>query len=83
MFISDPNYFHLGSRVKKIPGSASTSKNLSIVTPKIVSKLSEILSGMFILDFDFLPIPDSGFRGQKCTGSRIQIRNTAKEIGNR
>jgi hypothetical protein len=31
-----------GSRVKKIPGSASASKNLSILTQKIVFKLSEI-----------------------------------------
>jgi hypothetical protein len=30
-------------------------------------------------DLDFLPIPDSdpGSRGQKGTGSRIRIRNTA------
>ncbi len=32
------------------PGSAS--KNLSILTPKIVSKLSEIWSGLFIPDPD-------------------------------
>ncbi len=37
----------------------------------MVSKLSEIWSGLFIPDPDpdFLPIPDSGSRGQKCTGS--------------
>jgi hypothetical protein len=62
MFIPDPNFFHHGSRVKKLPdpGSASASKNLSILTQNIVSKLSEILSGMFVPDpdFDFLPIPD-------------------------
>jgi hypothetical protein len=84
MFISDPDFFHPGSRVKKIPGSASTSKNLRILTPRIVSKLSEILSGMFIPDTDSgsgsIPdirililypswIPDLG--GQKGTGSRI------------
>jgi hypothetical protein len=28
-------------------------------------------------DADFLPIPDPGSRGQKGTGSRIRIRNTA------
>jgi hypothetical protein len=28
-------------------------------------------------DPDFLPIPDPGSRGQKGTGSRIRIRNTA------
>jgi hypothetical protein len=27
-------------------------------------------------DYDFLPIPDPGSRGQKGTGSRIRIRNT-------
>ncbi len=50
------------------PGSAS--KNLSILNP-IVTKLSEIWSGMFIPDpdLDFLPIPDLG--GQKDTESRI------------
>jgi hypothetical protein len=44
MFIPDPNIFHPGSRVKKIPGSgsASASKNLSILTQKIVFKLPEI-----------------------------------------
>ncbi len=55
--ILDPNLFHPGTRVEKIPGSgsASASKNFSILTPKIVSKLSEILSGMFI------PDPDPGY----------------------
>jgi hypothetical protein len=28
-------------------------------------------------DSDFLPIPDPGSRGQKGTGSRIRIHNTA------
>jgi hypothetical protein len=36
-FIPDP-----GSRVNKIPDSASASKNSSIFKPKIVSKLSKI-----------------------------------------
>jgi hypothetical protein len=27
------------------------------------------------LDLDFLPIPDPGFRGEKCNGSRFRIRN--------
>jgi hypothetical protein len=41
----------------------------------MVSKLSEIWSGVFIpdLDPDFLPIPDPGSRVQKGTVSRIQI----------
>ncbi len=42
MFIPDLSFFHLGSRVKKIPGPGSASQNLSILTQKIVSKLSEI-----------------------------------------
>jgi hypothetical protein len=41
-WIPDPNFFHSGSRVKKIPGSDPHQKNLSILTQKIVSKLSEI-----------------------------------------
>ncbi len=44
------------------------------LSQKIVSNLSEIWSGFFIPDTDFLPIPDPGSRGQKGTGSRI--RNT-------
>ncbi len=69
-YIPDPNFFH--------PGSAS--KNLSIlIQEKNGSKLSEIWSGWLIPDPDpdFLPIPDPGLRGQKATGSRIRIRNTA------
>jgi hypothetical protein len=31
-----------------------------------------------IPDPDFLPIPDPGSKGQKCTGSRNRIRNTGK-----
>jgi hypothetical protein len=62
----------------QIPDPGSSSKNLSILTQKIVSKFSEILSGLFIPDPDpgFLPIPDPGSRGQKGTGSWIRIRNT-------
>ncbi len=71
--IPDPNFFH--------PGSAS--KNVSILTPKIFSKLSEIWSWLFIPDPDpdFLPIPDPGSRDQKGTGSRIRIRNTELNTG--
>ncbi len=71
--ISDPRseIFHPGSRIH--------IKELSILTQKIVFKLSEIWSGLFIPDPDpnFLPIPDLGSRGQKNTGSRIRICNTA------
>ncbi len=57
-------------------------KEFRYLTHKIVSKLSEIWSGFFIPDPDpdFLPIPDPGSRGQKGTGSRIRIRNTADDI---
>jgi hypothetical protein len=46
----------------------------------MVSKHSEIWSGLFIPDPgpNFLPIPDPCSRGQKGTGSRIRIRNTAR-----
>ncbi len=42
--VADPGCLSriLGSRVEKIPGSGSASKNLIILTQKIVSKLSEI-----------------------------------------
>jgi hypothetical protein len=80
----DPNLFHPGSQAKKINGSQimiriciKESKNQSILTQKIVSKLSEIRSG--VVNLDFLPIPDPGCRCQKAQdrGSRIRIRNTA------
>ncbi len=69
--ISDPNFFHHGSGVKKIPGSGSASKKLRILTHKIVSKLSEILSRMFIPDpdLDFLPISDPGVKKSPDPGS--------------
>jgi hypothetical protein len=40
-------------------------------------KLSEIMVGSGIWK---KPIPDPGSRGQKGTGSRIRIRNTALEV---
>ncbi len=75
-------FFHPGSRVKKfrIPDPDPYQRILVFVTQKIVSKLSEIWSEMFILyqdpDLDFLPIPDPGSRVQKGTGSRSRIRDT-------
>jgi hypothetical protein len=50
------------------------------LTQEIVSKLSEISNMIRIPDPDpdFLPIPDPGYRGNKGTGSRIRISNTAK-----
>jgi hypothetical protein len=53
MFIPDPKIFHPGSRVKKIPASASN--NLRFETQKNCFEALEILSGMF-----FLPDPDPG-----------------------
>jgi hypothetical protein len=55
--------------VKKIPGSASPSKNLSILTQKIYSKLKYdpgCSSRIRIADpdLDVLPIPDPGSRNQ-------------------
>jgi hypothetical protein len=54
----------------------------SILTQKIVSKLSEILFGLFIPEPDpyFLPILDPASGGQKGTGSRFRIRNTGQNI---
>jgi hypothetical protein len=64
--IPDPNFFHHGSRIR--------IKELSILTHKMVFKLSEIISGFFI------PDPDPESRGQKGTGSRIRIRKLAKNL---
>ncbi len=60
--------------------SRTRIKNLSILAQKMVSKLLEIWSGLFISDPDpdFLPIPDPGYKGQKGTVSRI--RNTVDFI---
>ncbi len=72
-----------GSRVKKIPdpGSGSTFQNLSILTQKIVSKLSEYdqgcLSRIRITGYGFWFFTHPGSRVQKGTGPRIQIHKTA------
>ncbi len=52
--IPDPNF--------SIPYFGSASKNLSILTQEMVSKLSEMWFGLFIPDPDpdFLPMPDPG-----------------------
>jgi hypothetical protein len=53
-----------GSSVKKIPDPQPHQRSKVFITQKIVSKLSEIWSGMFIPDpdLDFLPIPDPGVK---------------------
>ncbi len=75
MFIPDPIFFHPGSRIQghNDPGSRIQIRIKEFLTEKIVSKLSEIWSGMFI------PDPGSGSwiythpgsRGQKGIGSQI------------
>jgi hypothetical protein len=78
IFIPDRNFFHPQSGDPNFfyPDPGSASKDLSILTQKMVSKLLEIWSGFFIPypDPEFFPIPDPGSRGQNGTGSRI--RNT-------
>jgi hypothetical protein len=49
-------------RIFSIPNPGSSSKNLSILTQKIVSKLSEISPRLFIPDPDFLTTPDPGVK---------------------
>jgi hypothetical protein len=64
--IPDSNFFQSVSRIQAQKDSRIRIpiKNLSILTQKIVSKLSEIWSGMFIPDpnVDFLPISDPGVK---------------------
>jgi hypothetical protein len=58
---------------------------IKLITQKIVTKLSKYGFGSGIRDprsgIRKKPIPDPGSRGQKGTGSRIRIRNTAKKLG--
>jgi hypothetical protein len=75
MFIPDPRSEFFPARIPE-----TASKNLSILAQKMVFKLSEILSGLFISDPDFLLIPDTGCKGQKGIGSRIRIRNIDRDI---
>ncbi len=58
-------------RIFSIPDPGSASKNLSILSRKMVSKLSEIRSGFFIPnpDPDFSPIPDPGVKKAPDPGS--------------
>ncbi len=80
-------FFHHGSRVKNNSEIRirSKSKNLSILTQKIVSKLWETWSGMFIPDpdLDFLPIPDLGVKKapdpQHCF-TEVSVTNTVTHL---
>ncbi len=64
--IPDRNFFHPGSQIRffSIPQIGSASKNVSILTQRIVSKLSEIWyrTGCSSRITDFLPIPDPGVK---------------------
>ncbi len=81
-------FFHPGSeffpsriRLCSIPDPGSASENLSISTPKMVSKLSEIRFGMFIPDPDFLPIPDPGVKKAPDPGSAtLQLTHPSSEV---
>jgi hypothetical protein len=81
--IPDPTFFHPGSRIRtvSIPDPGSSSKNLSILTPKKAKKwfLSSkkydpgYSSRIPDPDADFLPsrIPDPGVKKAPNSGSRI------------
>jgi hypothetical protein len=74
MFIPDRTFFHPGSELSpsRIPDPKSSSKNLSILTPKKAKKWF-LSSGLFIPDpdADFLPswIPDPGVKKAPDPGS--------------
>jgi hypothetical protein len=81
--VQETNYYEVFAvlRTRDVyPGSELFPSRIRINEFKYFSpfKLSEISSGLFIPDPDpdYLPIPDSGSRGEKGTGSRIRIRNT-------
>jgi hypothetical protein len=78
MFIPDPTFFHPGSRIRtvSIPDPGSSSKNLSILTPKKAKK-------WFLSSEKYDPVVHPGSRILMLTfshpGSRIRIRNTGEE----
>jgi hypothetical protein len=90
MFIPDSTFFHPGSWIPtvSIPDPGSSSKNLSILTPKKAKKWFLSSKNMIQVihprsripdpDADFLPswIPDPGVKNALNPGSRIRIRNT-------
>ncbi len=86
MFIPDPTFFHPGSRIpgfriRTVSIPDPHQKNLNILTPKkwfLSCRKYDPGFSSWIPDPDayFLPIPDTGSRGQKGTGSWIRIRNS-------
>jgi hypothetical protein len=68
------HYFSFEVLKKKI--WANFQRTIELFTQKIVTKLSTQKYGFGIRDPE-KPIPDPGSRGQKGTGSRIRISNTA------
>jgi hypothetical protein len=74
-------FFHPGSRVKMIPdpGIGSASKNFYYFFPKIVSKLWEIRSEIFLpdpdLDFYLSRIPDLWIKKAPDPGSATLFSN--------
>jgi hypothetical protein len=86
MFIPDLTFFHPGSELSPSQIAGPHQRKLSILTPQKTKKwflssrkydpgCSSLIPDP---DADFLPIPDPGSRGQKGTGSRIRIRNSAE-----
>ncbi len=69
------NYFSFEVLMKKIWDNFQTI--IELFTKKIVEKLFKICSWDPGSEIRKNPIPDPGSRGQKGTGSRIRIRNTA------
>ncbi len=75
--VADPGWLF------RIQGLKDPGSETNFCNQKIVSKLSEIWSGIFILRPDFFPIPDLDpeSRGQKIIGPQIQIRYTGFRVG--
>jgi hypothetical protein len=59
---------------------ANFQRIIELLTQKIVTKLSKIWAWDPRSGIRRKPIPDPGPRGQKGTGSRIRIRNTAPRL---
>jgi hypothetical protein len=74
MFIPDLTFFHPGSRIRIKEFKYFNPKKWFLCSRKYDPGCS---SRILDPDPDFLPIPDPGSMGQKGTGSRIRIRNTA------